>query len=298
MFNHSNHNISISTFLKLTLKDDLSLSSETKLEVVAVKDDVLALEENITENAETNARVGLDTTEASVAVAGGSKVDVVTRNDSIVATNLDIEVRKSGAAIKDVSTVGAGVLGSVDLAIVVRDDAVVEEDKGGASVSNGGEGAAASAGATNGVAVGSELPESLAVVNGGVGKVTGVLGGVDESKVVGTGSLVLEGNSEDGGVEAALDVVVKCLLLGGRDGVDGREGQSEETIIAGVQGELAADLSSDFNGLGGCGNATDGYGVLVDYTAGRAAVSIGDFPGSAGDLLAGAGVVGVVGTNT
>lgn len=276
----------------------LRLGSEAKLEVVTIENNVLALEENITENAETNARVGLDTTVASTAAASGSIVDVVTRNDSRVATNLDSEVRKTSTAVKDVSTFGAGVLGTVNLAIVVGDDAVVEEDEGGTGVGNSGEGAAARAGVTNRVSVGSELPESLAAVDVGVDEVAGVLGGVDETKVVGTRSLVLEGNSEDGGVEAALDVVIKRLLLGGRDGVDGGEGQSEKTVVASVRGELAADFCSDFNGLGACGHAANGNSVLVDDTASRAAVSVGDFPGGARDLGAGAGVVGVVGTNT
>lgn len=108
---------------------------------------------------------------------------------------------------------------------------------------------------------------------------------------------MLEGDSEDRGGEAALDVVVEGLLLGGRDGVDGRKGQTEETVVAGVLGELAADGCSDFNGLGAGGDAADDNGVLVDVAAGRAAVSVGDFPGGARDLGAGAGVVGVVGAN-
>lgn len=240
----------------------------------------------------------MNTTEARASAASGRIVDVVTRNNSRVATNLDSEVRKSSTAVEDVSTVGAGVLGTANLAVVVGNDAVVEEDEGGTGVGNSREGAATRAGAANGVSVGSELPESLAVVDAGVSEAAGVLGVIDESKVVGTRSLVLEGNSEDGGVEAALDVVVEGLLLRGGDGVDGRKGQAEETVVACVLGELAADGCSDFNGLGGGGDATDDYGVLVDVAAGRAAVSVGDFPGGAGDLLAGAGVVGVVGANT
>src|ERR1700750_1243909 len=44
-----------------------------------VKNDILALEEDVTKDGETNARVGLDTAKAGASI-GNSKVDVGTRN--------------------------------------------------------------------------------------------------------------------------------------------------------------------------------------------------------------------------
>jgi hypothetical protein len=92
-----------------------------------------------------------------------------------LAANGDGEIRKSVAAGENVAALGGIVRGAADLGVVGADDAVVDEQEGGAGVSNSRDGAGAG-GATDGVAVGGELPEALAVVDGRVDEIAFVLG--------------------------------------------------------------------------------------------------------------------------
>jgi hypothetical protein len=95
-----------------------------------------------------------------------------------LAANGDGEIRESVAARENVATLSGIVRGAADLGVVGADDAVVEEQEGGAGVSNSRDGAGAG-GVANRVAVGGELPEALAVVDGGVYEIAVVLGLID-----------------------------------------------------------------------------------------------------------------------
>lgn len=114
---------------------DLCLGGEAKLRSVAVEDDILALEEDITEDREADTRVALDTTEAGgAAVRDGSIVDQGAGNNGVIAGDGHGEVGQRAGAIKSVATSRAITLGAGDLAIVCGDNAVIEEEKSGASV--------------------------------------------------------------------------------------------------------------------------------------------------------------------
>jgi hypothetical protein len=113
----------------------LSLSSKAESWALGVKDDILALEEDITKDRESDAGVALDTTEAGGAAVGdGGEVDVFTGDDGVVAVDDGGEGGESGGAGEDVAAVGGAVLGPGDLRVVVVDDAVVEQEEGGAGV--------------------------------------------------------------------------------------------------------------------------------------------------------------------
>jgi hypothetical protein len=102
---------------------------------LGVEDDVLALEEDISEDGESQAGVALDTTEAGrAAVSDGGVVDVFTGNDSVVATDDGSEGRKTSGAGEDITTVFVAVLGSGNLLVVVGNDAVIKQEEGGAGV--------------------------------------------------------------------------------------------------------------------------------------------------------------------
>lgn len=104
----------------------LCLGSEAKAGALGVEDDVLALEEDITEDGESNARVALDTTVASGATSCDSCiVDQLTRNNSIITTNGDCEVGQGGGARESVTTDGLVVLGARDLLVVGRNNGVI-----------------------------------------------------------------------------------------------------------------------------------------------------------------------------
>lgn len=272
----------------------LSLGGETELVLLGIEDNVLGLEEDVTEDVDTNVTSGLETTEALATLLG--VVEVLAGNSGGVRANGDLEVRESGRAVKDPATLGLGVLGTADLLVVGGDGAVVQEEQGGTGVGNTLDGATSGLdlGVTNADGVGGEAPEALAVVDISVGKLASVLGGVDESKVVRAGLVVLQDSSEDGGGQAVHDVGVEGLLGLGLDSVDAAESETEETVAGGVLGERAGHSGGSLNSLGGGSDVADGDGVSVDITAGGAAVTVGDLPGSTAELLAGAGVVVVV----
>lgn len=116
----------------------LGLSGKAESGALGVEDDVLALEEDITEDGESDARVALDTTVAGrAAVSDGGEVDVFTGNDRVVAIDDGGEGRKTGGAGEDITTVLVAVLSAGNLLVVVVDDAVIEQEEGGAGVYNG-----------------------------------------------------------------------------------------------------------------------------------------------------------------
>ena len=82
------------------------------------------------------------------------------------------------------------------------------------------------------------------------------------------------------------------MLVGG-DGVDGGEGEAEETVGF-ILGEFRGDGFGEFDGLAGDGCAAYVDGVAVDVTAGGAAVAVTDGPCLAGEDFGGGGLGGVV----
>jgi hypothetical protein len=98
-----------------------------------LEDDVLALKEDVTENAEADALVGLDTTEAS-AVADRSVVDELAGNGLLDTADGDGEVRQSSGAREDVTTLGRRVGRSANLGVVGADNSGVGVDESCASV--------------------------------------------------------------------------------------------------------------------------------------------------------------------
>ena len=113
----------------------LCLGSEAKARALGVEDDILALEEDITEDGESNARVALDTTVAGGAASGdGSVVDQLTGNNRVVAIDVDSEVRQGGGARESVATDGVVVLGTRDLLVVGSNNGVIEQKQSGSGV--------------------------------------------------------------------------------------------------------------------------------------------------------------------
>ena len=157
-------------------------SGETKSgrSLRAVENSKDGLEEDVTEDGETDAGVGLDTTEA-LGRADVCEVDVGAWDGEGVSTDGDVEVGELSAASEDVSALCAVVGGTGDLGVVGGDDGRRQVQESGSGVRNGvtNSRGANSGASTNRVTAGSELPESLAGGNGGVVDGTSVLGGVN-----------------------------------------------------------------------------------------------------------------------
>ena len=88
-------------------------------------------------------------------------------------------------------------------------------------------------------------------------------------------------------------VLHRCVDRVGRDGVDARPSKTQETIVAAVREEAAAEFLCTLDGLVGDGDPGDGDDVGIDITRGRGAVSVRNVPGACG-VLCGAGFCGVV----
>lgn len=113
----------------------LCLRGEAESGALGVEDDVLALEEDISEDRKAQTRVALDAAVAGrAAVSDGGVVDVFTGNDGIVASDDGSERRKFGGAGEDITTVLVAVLGSGNLAVVFGNNAVIKQEEGGAGV--------------------------------------------------------------------------------------------------------------------------------------------------------------------
>ena len=108
----------------------------------------------------------------------------------------------------------------MDLGVVCGDDGVGEEKEGGAGVGDSRGGRGYGAAGANGVAGGGKAPESLAIVNSGVGDVAGVLGVVNVAEVVGAWFALQKVGGEEGRIEEGFGVGEEGLLLVRSDGVD------------------------------------------------------------------------------
>jgi hypothetical protein len=268
------------------------LSSETKLRgrVLHGEDNKHGLEENVTEDGDTGTGAGLET---SVALGAGdlSVVDVAAGDGELAATDDGGEAGESGGAGENVTTLAVGVLGTGDLGVVGVDDVVGEEHEGGSGVGNGGVRAGDSSAAADRVAGGGELPEAVSVVDGDVGDGTGVLGGVNVTEVVRSGAALLQVDGEELAGKSALDSVEEGGLLVRADGVDGREGKSEKTVVVSILLELSGDGGGSLNSLGSGGDTTNDDLVGVDQTGSTGAISVADLPRLASELAARGGVV-------
>lgn len=121
-------------------------------------------------------------------------------------------------------------MGSLDLGVVGGYDIIWQEEEGSSRVCDGGDALSHSAGSADGVAACCETPESLAVVDGGVGDVACIFSVVDVAEVVGAWLSFLQVGGEEGGVEKGFCVCEESLLLIWGDGVDATECETEEAV--------------------------------------------------------------------
>lgn len=245
------------------------LGGEPKLRTASrvIKDDELRLEKDIAKDGLSDTRVALEPTEAASALRSGRVVHVASRHHGRVSFDLEREVGKGRVAAKDVSAIGLAVGGSRDLGVVGGYEVIWEEEKGGSGVGDGRDALADWRSRADGVPAACEAPESLGVVDRGVGDVASVLAGVNVAKVVATGRTLLQVGREEWGVEAGLGVGEEGLLLVGLDGVDGAEGEAEKAVAL-VLGELGADGFGQFDGLAGDGCTADVDNIGVNIAAG------------------------------
>ena len=146
----------------------LRLLGETNARSRGVEDDVLALEEDVAKDAEANASVALDATEAST-ITVRSVVDVSTWDSVGNTTNHNTKVRKGSIARERVATSRFAVLSTADLLVVSSDNGAVNVEEGGASVSNSINGGALGGSTADRVTGGRELPEALGGLDVDVG---------------------------------------------------------------------------------------------------------------------------------
>lgn len=109
-----------------------------------------------------------------------------------------------------------------------------------------------------------------------------------------TNTAGLEINGEDGGVEAALDVVEPRLLLRGGDGVQAAERKAEQTVKVTLLGEGGGHDLGGLDSLVSNRQAADLNDISVDDAAGRAAITVGDAPLGVGELLGAAALARAV----
>ena len=245
------------------------LSGEPKLRSTSrvTKDDELRLEEDVTKNGLADAAVALKTAEAASALRSRGVVHVASWHDGRVALDLEGEVGQGGAAVEDVSTVGLAVGGSRDLGVVVGDEVVGEEEKGGSGVGDGGDALADWGSRAHGVPAGCEAPETLGAVHGGVGDIASVLAGVNVAEVVASWLTFLQVGREEWGVEAGFGVGEEGLLLVGLDSVDRAKGETEKAIAL-VLGEFRADGLGQFDGLAAYRCTADVDDIRVNVATG------------------------------
>ena len=245
------------------------LSRESKLRSPSriAKDNELRLEEDITEDGQSNPSIALKPTEAAAAPRGGCVVHIVSRHNSLIVFDSESEVGEGGGAREDVTTVSLAVGRSRHLGVIVRHEVVWQEEEGSSGVGDGGEAVADCGSRTNRVPAGREGPEALRVVHSCVGDLASVLARVNIAEVVASGRTLLQVCREERGVEAGLGVGEESLCLVGLDGVDRAEGEAKKTIAL-VLSEFRADLLGQFDGLTSDSCTADVDDIGVDVTAG------------------------------
>lgn len=128
-----------------------------------VKDDKLALEEDITKDREADAGVGLDTAEAgSSRSVNRSVIDVATWHDGLVSANTEGDAGENGAASIGVTTLSGVERGARDLGVVGLDDGGGEVEEGGSGIGDGINVNALEPCVADRVAVACKFPETVA----------------------------------------------------------------------------------------------------------------------------------------
>lgn len=209
------------------------LSSEPKLRATSriVKNNKLGLQENITEDRKPNRSIALNAPKARRTSSRKRRViHIITRHNSAVSLDLERDIRESSAAGEDVAAVSLAVGGAGNLGVVCCYDVVGQEEERRSSVGNGRDTFGNGGAGADCVACASEAPESLRVVDGCVGDASGVGGVVDVAEVVAAWLALFEIGGEEWGAEESGGVVEKGLLLVWGYGVDGGEGETEESV--------------------------------------------------------------------
>jgi hypothetical protein len=247
----------------------------------------LGLKQNVAVDRETNSVIRLN---AAIAFRARDRsiVHVRTRDNAAIWANAEGEIGKRRAAGENISSFAVGIFSSRNLGVVCGNHGVWEKKERGASISNGINAERLEAARADCVPATGELPEAVFGIDGSVANAASVFGRVNESKVIGTRGALLEIRCENRRSEGALYVCEKSVLLRGANSVDGAERKAEETGASWVLRELRTDCLSRLNRLLGVRDSTNGDNVIIDITAGRAAISIGDWPRLAWQQFGGA----------
>lgn len=254
-------------------------------------DDVLALEEDVTDDGETDALVTLDTTEAGAA-ASGRVVDVVARNGALDAANDEGEVGQGGGAGEDVAAVARAVLRILDLLVVGTNDVGRQVDKSSASVGDGVDVSGLGLARTDDKAIGLELPEAVRRIDIDVGDISSVPALNDHAEVVRTHFALLEGDGEQLLGKRRANSVEERFLRRWLNSVDAGESKAQKAIAVDVLGEGGGDGGGGLDGLGGGSHTTHNHLVGVDGTRSTGAIAVRDVPRGAFHL--GARLGGIV----
>ncbi len=244
-----------------------------------VKDDKLALEEDIAKDGKANAGIRLNAAKAGRAGSvNGSVVDVVARHNGLVGSDAEGDAGQNGAAGVGVTALSGVERRAPDLGVVGLDDSGGEVEEGGSGVGDGVDTGALEGGVADGVAVAGEFPETLALVDGHVGDGAVVLGVVDHAEAVGSGLALLQVRSEEGKGKGALGIGEKSLLWCRFDGVNTVKGQAKETVVGRVTDELRRDGLGELDGLATNSCLANLDNVRVDVTGGGRAIAVSDRP--------------------
>ena len=160
------------------LNRNTSLLRETEARAAGrnVVDNVLALEEDVTEDVEANALIGLDATEAGAAAArDGCVVNKLARHGLGDAADGDGKVGQGGTAGEHVAALCVIDFGAANLGVVCLCDCGVDVDQGCAGVNDTGDVGLDGSRGADGVASCGEAPEALAGVDVDVGDGSSVL---------------------------------------------------------------------------------------------------------------------------
>lgn len=262
------------------------------------------LEECVAEDIKSHITTGLDAT-IPMRIIGRGKDEVFFLDDELLATDIDAEVWQvlgSHRVGDNIALVLAAVGRSLDGLVQGIADLVRDEGQSGTSVGDGKVVAQVDGLAVDGGRLGRELPEALGGVNVGPGDVltrgldevlVDVAEGVKRLSIIVPGAV--EGRREElcflGDVALGDHVGDGSRLWvwsaeGAGDGVDLREGQTQEAV-SGTLGELGGQGLGELDGLVLYLETADGDQVCADVSRGRAAVAVLDLPGLASGLLEG-----------
>lgn len=225
-----------------------------------LKDNELTLEEDVAEDVDADTRRRLDATEASLAaLIDGSVVDVATRDDGIVAADVESYGWECGIARVGVPALLLVVTSTTDGAVVAAHDVVWEVEEGGSRVGDPSDG-----GAVDG---GIKAPETLAAVHIDISHLACMLIGIHKAEVEGTRCALLEVDGEERTGEGGDNIGEESLLLDRLDGVESVKGETEKSVVLRVLLELGADLLSQLDGLA-CKGCSPNGNIIRVYVSG------------------------------